>query len=403
VKDILYIGQIKASEIADKYGTPLYVYNEDTIKRNYKNLIENIKYPKTEIYYACKANYNLTILKILKGLGAGIDAVSPWEVELSIHIGFSPSKILFTGNNVTDKEIKYVKEHNVLINIDSLSELKRYGKMYPNSKISVRINPNVGAGHHIHVITGGPNSKFGIYYNRTDEIKQIVSDYNLNIIGVHMHIGSGILEPEPFFLGIKSLLTTAKEFNKLDFIDIGGGLGIPYKPEEKPLDIKKFGQRLTEIFTSYAKEHGDISLRFELGRYLVANSGVLITRVNTVKKTPYKIFIGTDTGFNHLIRPMLYNAYHEIVVVDKMAQEKTQMVNICGNICENGDLFAKDRPMPDIEEGDLLAIMNAGAYGFSMSSNYNFRPLPAEVLVSGNEMKLIRRRETIEDLWRCYE
>ncbi|MCD6471530.1 diaminopimelate decarboxylase [Candidatus Aerophobetes bacterium] len=403
MKDILYIGQIKASEIADKYGTPLYVYNEDTIKRNYKNLIENIKYPKTEIYYACKANYNLTILKILKGLGAGIDAVSPWEVELSIHIGFSPSKIFFTGNNVTDKEIKYVKEHNVLINIDSLSELKRYGKMYPNSKISVRINPNVGAGHHIHVITGGPNSKFGIYYNRTDEIKQIVSDYNLDIIGVHMHIGSGILEPEPFLLGIKSLLTTAKEFNKLDFIDIGGGLGIPYKPEEKPLNIKKFGQRLTEIFTSYAKKHGDVSLRLELGRYLVANSGVLITRVNTVKKTPYKTFIGTDTGFNHLIRPMLYNAYHEIVVVDKMAQEKTQMVNICGNICENGDLFAKDRPMPDIEEGDLLAIMNAGAYGFSMSSNYNFRPLPAEVLVLGNEMKLIRRRETIEDLWRCYE
>ena len=275
--------------------------------------------------------------------------------------------------------------------------------MYPNSEISIRINPDVGTGHHSHVITGGPNSKFGIYYDRTDEIKQTASDYNLNIIGIHMHIGSGILRPEPFLLGVKSLLNTAKKFNKLGFVDIGGGLGIPYKPEEKPLDIKEFGQKLNEIFIPYVEDRRDISLRLELGRYLVANSGMLLTRVNTVKKTPYKTFIGTDTGLNHLIRPVLYNAYHEIVVVDKMAQEKTQMVNICGNVCESGDLFAKDRLMPNIEEGDLLAIMDVGAYGFSMSSNYNFRPLPAEVLVSGNEMKLIRKRETIEDLLRYYE
>ncbi|MEA1965594.1 MAG: diaminopimelate decarboxylase, partial [Candidatus Aerophobetes bacterium] len=280
MKDTLYIGQIKASEIADKYGTPLYVYNEDMIKKNYNSLVENIRYPKKKIYYACKANYNPAILKILKGLGAGIDAVSPWEVYLSIYTGFSPDKILFTGNSITDEEIKYIKAQGALINIDSVSELKRYGKMYPNSEISVRINPAIGAGHHTHVITGGPGSRFGIYYNKTDEIKKIASDYNLNIIGVHMHIGSGILKPEPFLSGIKSLLNTAKEFNKLDFIDIGGGLGIPYKPEEEPLDIKKFGQELTEIFTSYAEDYGDISLILELGRYLVANSGILLTRVN---------------------------------------------------------------------------------------------------------------------------
>jgi diaminopimelate decarboxylase (EC 4.1.1.20) len=400
--NILYIGQAKASTIADKYGTPLYVYNEDTIRMKYDSLIENITYPKTEIYYACKANYNLTILRMLRDLGAGIDAVSPEEVYLALKAGFSHNKILFTGNNVTDEEMKFVKNHNVLINIDSLSQLKRYGGMYPDSEISIRINPNVGAGHHAHVITGGPESKFGIYYTRTDEIKRIASDYNLKIIGIHMHIGSGILDPEPFLLGIRSLLSTAKEFKGLEFIDIGGGLGIPYKPKERQLDLKKFGQKLGEIFDSWSENYGKVALRLELGRYLVAESGVLLTRVNTVKKTPYRTFIGVDTGFNHLIRPILYGAYHKIIAVNKVSHEKTQKVDVCGNICESGDLFARDRIMPEIEEGDLLAITNVGAYGFSMSSNYNFRPRPSEVLVSDGKMRLIRRRETIEDMLRCF-
>lgn len=398
----LYIGHVKASTIADEYGTPLYVYNSDRIRKNYNSLIKNIRYWKTEIYYACKANYNLTILKILKDLGSGIDAVSPGEVYLVLKAGFSSTKILFTGNNVTDEEMKFVKEHDVLINIDSLSQLKRYGKNYPNSEISVRINPNVGAGHHPHVITGGPKSKFGIYYSRRDEIKRIASHYNLKIVGLHMHIGSGILKPEPFFLGIESLLNTAKGFCDLEFIDIGGGLGIPYKPQEKPLDLKKFGQKLSKIFDSYAKTHGKVALRLEPGRYLVAGSGVLLTRVNTVKKTQHRIFIGTDTGFNHLIRPILYGAHHEIVVANKAGWEKTQKVDVCGNICESGDFFARNRIMPEIDEGDLLAIMDVGAYGFSMSSNYNFRPRPAEVLVSSNKVKIIRRRETVEDMLRYF-
>ena len=344
----------------------------------------------------------MTILKILKDLGAGIDAVSPGEVYLALKAGFSPNKILFTGNNVTDEEMKFVKKHDVLINIDSLSQLKRYGKNYPNSEISVRINPNVGAGHHPHVITGGPKSKFGIYYSRRDEIKRIASHYKLKIVGLHMHIGSGILKPEPFLSGTESLLNTAKGFCDLEFIDIGGGLGIQYNSQEKPIDLKNFGQKLSKIFDSYAKTHGKVALRLEPGRYLVAGSGILLTRVNTVKKTPYRTFIGTDTGFNHLIRPILYGAHHEIIVANKAGQERTQKVDVCGNVCESGDFFARDRIMPEIDEGDLLAIMDVGAYGFSMSSNYNFRPRPAEVLVSSNKVKIIRRRKTVEDMLRYF-
>lgn len=397
----LYLGGLRAVQLAEKYKTPLYVYDEGIIVKKYRCLAEYIRYPRLRIYYACKANSNLAIMKILKKEGAYIDAVSPGEIFLAFHAGFSPQRIMFTGNNVTDEEMQFAIKKGVMINIDSLPQLERYGGMNPNSSISVRINPGLGAGHHDHVLTGGPKSKFGIYYSQTDKIKKVAGKYSLKIKGVHMHIGSGILNVSPFLKAMKTLLKTAERFDSLEFVNIGGGIGIPYKEAERPMDMKDFGLKVGKLFSNWTKEYDeDLTLALEPGRYLVAEAGVLLTKVNTVKVTPYRTFVGVDTGLNHLIRPILYDAYHRIIVANKATEECTETVDVCGNICEAGDIFARDREMPKVEEGDLLAILDVGAYGYSMSSNYNSRLRPAEVLVSNGKAKIIRRRETFEDLLR---
>jgi diaminopimelate decarboxylase len=413
-KNHLDIGGCDAVELAEEYGTPIYVIDEERIRDNYKRVYNAFTkyYADFKILYACKANTNLSVMRILEEVGSCIDAVSPGEVYTSLKTGFSPERILFTGNNVTNDELKYVDGTSVRINIDSISQLKRLSKIVnpEGYKVSFRVNPMVGAGHHEHCITGGEMSKFGIKESEAVEVYQMAKDMGFNPVGMHTHIGSGILDPEPFKLATNVLMDIAGKVAQgadidFEFLDLGGGLGIPYTPEEGLLDIDPFAEEITTIFKSKLAEYGmdgvkKPSMYIEPGRYLVGDASVILTRVNTIKES-YRKFIGVDCGFNTLLRPAMYDSYHHIVVANKTNTEgeKLEKIDVAGNVCESGDLFARDRPLPKIEEGDLLAIMNAGAYSFSMASQYNSRPRPAEILTKNGESEIIREKETYEDLY----
>lgn len=403
INNKLHLGGISAEELIQKFGSPLYVYEENTISKRFKTLHDAIPYPHKQILYAIKSNPNPSIAKLLQTKQCGIDAVSTGEIELALYAGFNAKDILFTGNNMTDKEMDFAMEKKVLLNIDSLSRLETFGKKYPGKKVCIRVNPQIIAGHHEHVITAGPKSKFGINHDQIDETKAILEKYNLNLVGVHSHIGSGILDPEKFLLAMEVTLKIAKQFNSLEFVDFGGGIGVPYKPEEKAIDLKDFGNKVSNYFKNFCKEYGkELTIVIEPGRFLVAESGFLLTQVNTIKKNGDRKFAGTDSGFNQLLRPSMYGSYHPIYNTSNMDGEK-ELIDICGNICESGDLFARDRELPQINEGDILAISHAGAYGFSMASSYNFRPLPAEVMVKDKKAKLVRKRQTVEELLKAYE
>jgi len=386
--------------IAIKFGTPAFVYEEEKIRHQARSLKQGIDYEPKKILYAVKANFNPSILKILKEEGLGIDAVSPGEIALALKVGLTSEDILFTGNNITDEEMDFAVEKGVLLNIDSLSRLEKFGKNYPRQQICVRINPDIGAGHHNHCITGGPISKFGIWYSEVEKIKSIAKSYQLEIIGIHQHIGSQILEADTFLLAMEAILKVAPNFPDLKFIDFGGGFGVSYKPEEKPLNIEELGGKISKRFINFCSECGKkLTLVIEPGRYLVAEAGYLLTRVNTVKKnSDGRVFVGIDSGFNHLIRPAMYGSYHEIINISHPTGGK-ESVDIVGNLCESGDRFAEQREINEPREGDLVLIKNAGAYGYAMSSNYNLRPRPPEILIkTGGELQIIRKKEALEDL-----
>jgi diaminopimelate decarboxylase len=395
------IGNYTAQDLIEKFGSPLYVYDETKIRTRFAELIQSFSLiTNKKILYACKANSNVEIIKVLIEEGAGIDVVSPGEVFTCLKAGCKSENILFTGNNMTNEELDYSVNEGVILNIGDLSTLERYGKKFPGTSVCVRINPDVGGGHHDHVITGGPESKFGIYFSDVNEILSISKKHNLKISGIHQHIGSNILEAETFLEAINVLLKVAKEFPELDFIDFGGGLGIPYEPGQHRLNLEELTNKTVVLFKNFCSEYGrDVSFWIEPGRYLVGESGFLLTTVNTIKTNPAYKYVGTDSGFNHLVRPAMYGSYHEIINTSNPEGE-LETVTVCGNICESGDIFARDRRLPVIREGDILALENAGAYGYAMASNYNTRPLPAEVLVNGDQVKLIRRRETFEELLR---
>lgn len=346
-------------------------------------------------------------MKILEQEGCCIDAVSPGEVYTAKKMGFAGDRILFTGNNVTNDELKFVVDEGAVVNLDSISALNRLAEIIdPDGlKISFRVNPMVGAGHHDHCITGGVMSKFGIMDVEAVEAYELAKDLGFKPVGMHSHIGSGILDPEPFKLAIESTMDIAGKVHQdagvdFEFVDFGGGVGIPYTPDEEVLDLDKFAKENITLFKQKLKEYdmGNPTMYLEPGRYLVGDASVLLVRVNSVKQS-YRKFIGVDAGFNTLLRPAMYDSYHHIVVANKMNAPETQEVDIAGNVCESGDLFARDRRMPDVEEGDLLAILNAGAYGFTMSSNYNSRPKTPEVLVDNGKCHLVREKETFEDLF----
>lgn len=405
----LYLDGVSAQTLAEKFDTPLYVVSERRIRSNFQRLKAALakNYGKVKIFYAMKANSNLSVLKILESEGAYIDAVSPGEVFTALTSGFTPERVLFTGTSVRTDELKFLSDHNVTVNIDSQSELNRLLKIATPKTISVRVNPEFGAGHHEHCITAGKESKFGIWEQDITEVYATAKKAGVERFGIHMHIGSGILDVKPFLTALEKFLSITKLVHEqvgidFEFIDVGGGLGVPYKTEDEALDLQVYSDNVLSLFKAKVAEYGlgEPFFCVEPGRYLVADASVLLTRVNTIKQTPYHKYAGVDAGFNTLIRPAMYGSYHHIVVANKLAAAEEENYDIAGPICESGDLLARGRPLPKLEEGDLLAVLNAGAYGFSMSSSYNSRPRAAEVMVKEGKYKLVRRREAFDDLLR---
>jgi diaminopimelate decarboxylase len=403
----LYVEGVASTELAKKFDTPLYVISEKRIRENYNRLSKALtsNYDKVRVLYAAKANSNLAVLKILEKMGAYLDVVSPGEVSMAFASGFTPDRIMFTGTSVRTDEIEFLINSNVTINIDSLSQLERLLKLHVPEVLSVRINPDIGAGMHSHVITGGKQSKFGIWEADAVTAYKMASKAGVKRFGIQMHVGSGVLDPKPFLQALEKLLSIAKKVHtqvgiEFEFVDVGGGLGVPYKPEEKELDLDVFSEKALSLFKNRVEKDGLGAPIFcvEPGRYLVADASILLTAVNTVKTTPYKKFIGVDAGFNTLVRPTMYGSYHHIVVANRLNAPEAEICDVVGPICESGDALAKDRRLPVVQEGDLLAVLNAGAYGYSMSSQYNARPRPAEVLVQNATIKLVREREQLDDL-----
>jgi diaminopimelate decarboxylase len=409
VKGELYIDGVSTLKLAEEFGTPLYVMSESRVRENYRrlNLVFSRKYKKTRIFYAAKANTGLSILRILKNEGANLDTVTTGEVFASLRAGFPHERVLFTGTSVTTDELEYLLSKRVMVNVDSLSQLERLLKIGVPKILSVRINPELGAGHHEHVITAGKASKFGVWENDAFKAYQLAKKAGVNKFGIHMHIGSGIMEADPFVKATEKLLSIAKTIHDnlgvaFDFVDFGGGIGVPYRPEEKEVDLELFSDRLVSLFKARVAEYslGEPELWLEPGRFLVADAGVLLTRVNTLKFTPFRRFAGIDAGFNALIRPAMYGSYHHVLVANKLNQPSTEQYDLAGPLCESGDVLARERLLPQLSEGDLLAVLNAGAYGFSMSSQYNSKLRPAEVMVNKGRYELIRKRESFQDLLR---
>lgn len=387
-------------QVAKEFGCPLYVYDAEKIISQYHRLtkafhkIENFK-----IHYAVKALSNVSILKLLKKEGCGLDTVSIEEVLLGIHAGFQPNEIMYTPNGVSFEEIEKVAKMGVQINIDNLSILEHFGAKHPTIPVCIRVNPHVMAGGNANISVGHIDSKFGISIHQLPHIVRIVENTKMNINGIHMHTGSDILDVEVFLYAAEILFETAKQFKNLDFIDFGSGFKVPYKKGDIETDIEEFGRKLSKRFLAFEKEYGkNLTLVFEPGKFLVSEAGVFLAKVNVVKQTTSTVFAGVDTGFNHLIRPMLYGAEHHIENISN-AKGKERYYSVVGYICET-DTFATNRRISEIHEGDILSFKNAGAYCFSMSSNYNSRVKPAEVLWKNGAAHLIRQRETFDDILR---
>jgi len=406
-KGTLYFDGFSVEELAQKYGTPLYVISESRIRDNYNRLYNAItsKYENVRIYYACKANTNLAVLKTLQAEGAYLDAVSPGEVFMGLNSGYASDRILFTGTSVRTDELKFLSDAGITVNIDSQSELDRLLKITVPPKVSIRVNPEVVAGHHDHCITAGPQTKFGLWEEEALKAYATAKKAGVEHFGIHMHIGSGILTLDPYIQAVEKLLGIAKRVHDeldidFEFIDLGGGFGVPYKPTDNALDLSEFTSQVISLFKSKVTEYhlGKPFLHVEPGRYLVCDASILLTAVNTVKVTPHRKFIGVDAGFNTLMRPAMYGSYHPVLVANKLDAKVTETVDVVGPICESGDVLAKARKLPSIVEGDVLAILNAGAYGFSMSSQYNSRPRAAEVMIRQGKPVLVRAREQFQDL-----
>ncbi|MFO8110021.1 MAG: diaminopimelate decarboxylase [Thermoplasmata archaeon] len=405
----MYIEDVSSMELAERFGTPLYVYSEGRIRDNYRRLYDAISsnYERTKIHFSAKSNTNLSVLRILCSEGACLDAVSVGEVYLALKAGFSPERILFTGTNVRDRDLDYLVESGVNLNVDSLSMLNRLLEYTTPKLLSVRVNPGTGAGHHKHVITGGKDSKFGIWEKDLTHAYGRALDAGVERFGIHMHIGSGILEPEPHYHATVVLLDMVRKLREslginFEFIDIGGGIGVPYRPDETKMDLAEFSDKVVTLFREKVEEYGlgHPYLYMEPGRYVVSDAGIILTRVNTVKTTPHKKFVGVDAGFNVLARPAMYDSYHHMLLANRMDSPAEELYDVTGPLCESGDFLAKDRRLPAVKEGDLLAVLNAGAYGFVMASNYNSTSKPPEVLVRGDRWAETRAGEGMDDLSR---
>ncbi len=394
----VYFGTHSAGDLVKQFGSPLYVYEHETFVRQYDRLKRAFESSNTSIYYACKANANIELLKIFNKLGAGIDAVSPGEVYLALRAGFKPEQIILTGTNLTRNDIAYALENNVLVNIDNIPMLEANEDLFKGRDVAIRLNPDIHTGGHEYLATGHREAKFGVQYKDLPYLMELISKNGITVAGLHQHIGSDITDAEPLLQSLELLLHTSRDIPTVRFVDIGGGFKVRYHEEDSETDIDMVGNRICSYFDSFCEEN-DRALRLilEPGKYLVSEAGFLLTTVQSIKHNDDKIIVGTDTGMNHLIRPALYDAYHEILNASKISGE-TLKVDVVGNVCESADVLGKNIHVTHPEIGDVLCIKNAGSYGYSMASMYNAHMLPAEVLSEGTSVRLIRRRQKFEDL-----
>jgi diaminopimelate decarboxylase len=391
---------LKVEAIVKQFGSPIYVYDANSIIRQINSLRDAFEGVDIKIKYAAKALTNVSILKLIKKHGAGVDVVSLNEAHLALKAGYTPGEIMFTPSGVDFSEIEEGVKLGFSINLDNLSALQKFGEKYKGSyPCCLRLNPSIMAGGNIKISTGHSHSKFGIAVQQLDLILDLVQKHTININGLHIHTGSDIKETEAFLKTAEALFTAAKHFPNLTFLDFGSGFKVAYKKGDVVTDVKDLGKKLTAAFNTMCAAYGrKLELWIEPGKYIVSDSGVLLTQTNVVKTTPSLTFVGVNSGLNHLIRPMMYDAYHDIVNISNPTGEQ-KLYNVVGYICET-DTLGSDRYLNEVREGDIIAFKNAGAYGFSMASNYNSRPRPAEVLVINGEAKLIREREQFEDIVR---
>jgi diaminopimelate decarboxylase len=387
-------------EIADEFGTPVYVYHAERIAEQYKKLQKAFHGCNARFYYACKSLTNVNILRYIQSIGAALDCVSVNEVKLGLMAGFEKNNILYTPNCVDFGEIIEAKELGVNINIDNISILEQFGHKFGNSyPVCIRLNPHIMAGGNFKISTGHIDSKFGISIHQMRHIERIVKSTNLDVTGIHMHTGSEIKDTRVFLEGLEVMFDMAKHFPNLKFVDLGSGFKVPYQPGDAETDITDLGKKVSQAFIDFENETGKkLEVWFEPGKYLVSQCGYFVVKTNVIKQTPSAVFAGVNSGFNHLIRPMMYDAYHHIENISN-PKGPERIYNVVGNICET-DTFAWDRKLHEVREGDYLVFNNAGAYGFEMSSNFNSRLKPAEVMVIDGKAKLIRKRDVFEDLLR---
>lgn len=386
--------------LAREFGTPLYVYHAEKINEQYQTLAKAFAGCPTRFFYACKALSNINILKHIQSLGAGLDCVSIYEVLLGLKAGFSTDRILFTPNCVDFAEIEEGKKLGVILNIDNISILEQFGNKFGNSyPICIRFNPHIMGGGHYKMSTGHIDSKFGISVHQMRHIERIVKTTGLRVTGIHMHTGSDIKDVQVFIAGLEVMFEVAEHFPDLEFVDLGSGFKVPYHEDDVRTDVFALGEKVAEAFNRYKKEKGKtIEVWFEPGKFIVSEAGYFLVKCNVIKQTTATVFAGVNSGFNHLIRPMFYESYHRIDNISN-PQGNPRIYTVVGNICET-DTFAWDRKLPEVREGDYLVFYNAGAYGFEMSSNFNSRLKPAEVLVKNGKATLIRKRDEFEDLLR---
>ena len=386
--------------IATEFGTPVYIYHAEKISEQFNKLQQAFRSFDSKIFYACKSLTNINVLRYICSLGAALDCVSINEVKLGLMAGFSKENILYTPNCVDFNEILEAKELGVNINIDNISILEQFGNKFGDSyPVCIRLNPHIMAGGNFKISTGHVDSKFGISIHQMRHIERIVKTTKLHVNGLHMHTGSEIKDINVFLIGLEVMFSMAEHFPGLKYIDLGSGFKVPYQPGETETDVNLLGQKVAEAFSKYESETGrKIQVWFEPGKYMVSQAGYFLVKANVIKQTPATVFVGVNSGFNHLIRPMMYDAYHHIENISNHNGTE-RIYTVVGNICET-DTFAWDRTITEVREGDYLVFYNAGAYGFEMSSNFNSRLKPAEVLVKDGKAKLIRRADIFDDLLR---
>ncbi len=400
----MFLSENDLIKLKEQYGTPLYVYSEAILRDRCREVKSLLPHRNIRINYSAKANTNPELLKIIHSEGFDVDAMSPGEIIIEEWAGFERDRILYISNNVSAEEMLFAIERGILVSVDSLSQLELFGQINPGGRVAVRFNPGIGAGHHEKVITAGRKTKFGVQKDFVPEVKELLKKYSLDLEGINQHIGSLFLDGEVYADSIRALFDIAHEFPQLKFIDFGGGFGVPYMPHEKRLDLEGLGLRLDELIEEFLKTYPnkEIGFKMEPGRYIVAECGLLLGSVHAVKQNYDTRYLGTDLGMNVLIRPAMYDSYHEaslIKVGEGEASGQEETVTLVGNICESGDILARDRRLGKATEGDLIVLHNAGAYGYVMSSNYNCRLRPAEVLIDlESKARLIRKRETLDQL-----